>query len=58
MTTFCHGLLEHCRVLVVDESIALRPDDVDITGCALADATPQEREALIQAGFAGLVGFT
>ena len=47
---------EHHRVLLVDESIALRPEDVSATGCVLAYATTEEREALIQAGFAGLAG--
>jgi hypothetical protein len=48
--------LEHYRVLVVDESIALLPEEASATGCVLADATTEEREALVQAGFTGLVG--
>jgi hypothetical protein len=48
--------LEHHRVLVVDERIALLPEEASATGCVLADATTQEREALIQAGFVNLVG--
>jgi hypothetical protein len=48
---------EHHHVLVVDESIALLPEEASATGCVLADATTAEREALTQAGFTGLVGF-
>ena len=47
---------ENKRVLIVDESVALLPEDAAATGCALAETTTEERKALIRAGFNRLVG--
>jgi hypothetical protein len=44
-----------CPVLVIDNSLALLPEDATSIGCVLVAATDAERRALGRAGFAALV---
>jgi hypothetical protein len=41
--------------LVVENSIALSPEDVSLLGCVLAEGSDDEREALRRAGFGTLL---
>ena len=43
-----------CPVLVIDNSLALLPEDATSIGCVLVAATDAERRALGRAGFAVL----